>query len=169
MKLAVAASPEVAFPVLEWLKNSEHDLALIISRPDSQVGRGRELAPTAVASWAIENGIDLYCPQKAADFDERLKSFDLVITIGYGVLLPQYLLDQPRHGFINLHFFSRNKIVIMFIFIFFVLYFSFFSGLTACCDTLIIVLNFSSFSGLTTHCDAFIILNFSFFSRLTTS
>ena len=104
MKLAVAASPEVAFPVLEWLKNSEHDLALIISRPDSQVGRGRELAPTAVASWAIENGIDLYCPQKAADFDERLKSLDLVITIGYGVLLPQYLLDQPRHGFINLHF-----------------------------------------------------------------
>lgn len=104
MKLAVAASPEVAIPVLEWLKKSKHDLALVISRPDSQVGRGRELTPTAVSGWATENGIDLYCPQKAADFDERLKSFDLVITIGYGILLPQYLLDQPKHGFINLHF-----------------------------------------------------------------
>lgn len=104
MKIAVAASPEVAIPTLEYLLTSSHELALIISRPDSQVGRGREFAPTSVSSWALRNGIELYRPEKSADFDERLKDFDLVITIGYGLLLPQFLLDQPKYGFINLHF-----------------------------------------------------------------
>ena len=104
MKIAVAASPEVAIPTLEYLLASQHELALVISRPDSQVGRGREITPTAVSSWATAYGIELYRPDKAADFDERLKSFDLVITIGYGVLLPEFILSQPKHGFINLHF-----------------------------------------------------------------
>ena len=104
MKIAVAASPEVAIPALEYLLASEHGLALIISRPDSQVGRGRELSPTPVSSWAVTNGMELYCPNKASDFDDRLKSFDLVITVGYGVLLPQIILEQPKYGFINLHF-----------------------------------------------------------------
>lgn len=104
MKIAVAASPEVAIPTLEYLLASEHDLALIISRPDSQVGRGRTLTPTAAATWALDQGIELYLPNRAADFDERLKSFDLVITIGYGVLLPESILIQPKYGFINLHF-----------------------------------------------------------------
>jgi methionyl-tRNA formyltransferase len=104
VKIAVAASPEVAIPTLEYLLASDHELVLIISRPDSQVGRGRELTPTAVSMWATANGIELYCPNKAVDFDDRLKSFDLVVTIGYGVLLPEYILAQPKHGFINLHF-----------------------------------------------------------------
>ena len=104
MKIAVAASPEVAIPTLEYLLASQHELALVISRPDSQVGRGRELTPTAVSSWAMAHGIELYRPNKAADFDERLKGFDLVITIGYGVLLPEFILSQPKYGFINLHF-----------------------------------------------------------------
>ena len=104
MKIAVAASPEVAIPTLEYLLASKHDLSLIISRPDSAVGRGRELKPTAVSNWANANGIELYCPNKAADFDERLKAFDLVITIGYGLLLPEFILEQPKYGFINLHF-----------------------------------------------------------------
>jgi len=104
VKIAVAASPEAAIATLEYLLASEHDLALIISRPDSQVGRGRELTPTAVSTWAMANKIDLYRPDKAADFDERLKGFDLVVTIGYGLLLPEYILVQPKYGFINLHF-----------------------------------------------------------------
>jgi methionyl-tRNA formyltransferase len=104
VKIAVAASPEVAIPTLDYLLASDHELALIISRPDSQVGRGRELTPTAVSVWATANNIELYCPAKAADFDERLKNFDLVITIGYGLILPEYILNQPKFGFINLHF-----------------------------------------------------------------
>jgi len=110
VKIAVAASPEVAIPTLEFLLESEHELALIVSRPDSQVGRGRELTPTAVSTWALANDIELYRPSKATDFDERLKSFDLVVTIGYGVLLPDSILAQPKYGFINLHFSMLPKL-----------------------------------------------------------
>lgn len=104
MKIAVAASPEVAIPTLDWLLGSTHNLDLIISRPDSAIGRGRELTPTPVSVWANQHDIELYKPAKAKDFDERLRDYDLVITIGYGLILPQYLLDQPKYGFINLHF-----------------------------------------------------------------
>ena len=104
MKIAVAASPEVAIPTLEYLLASEHDLALVVSRPDSQMGRGRELKPTPVSVWATANNIELYRPNKAAEFDERLKGFDLVVTIGFGMLLPDFILNQPKYGFINLHF-----------------------------------------------------------------
>lgn len=104
MKVAVAASPEVAIPTLDWLLESVHSLDLIITRPDSALGRGRELTPTPVATWANQHEIEVYKPATAKDFDDRLTSYDLVITIGYGLILPQYLLDQPKHGFINLHF-----------------------------------------------------------------
>lgn len=104
MKIAVAASPQVAIPTLEYLLGSQHDLALVISRPDSQVGRGREITPTEVSNWAVANKIELYRPAKPVDFDDRLKDFDLVITIGYGLLLPEFILSQPKYGFINLHF-----------------------------------------------------------------
>lgn len=104
MKVAVAASPEVAIPTLDWLLKSPHSLDLIITRPDSALGRGRELTSTPVATWANQHEIEVYKPATAKDFDDRLTSYDLVITIGYGLILPQYLLDQPKHGFINLHF-----------------------------------------------------------------
>ena len=104
MKIAVAASPEVALPTLELLLTSGHDLALVISRPDSPVGRGRELTATAVSNWAMKKGIELYRPSLIAEFDNRLTTFDLVITIGYGLLLPEVILNQPKFGFINLHF-----------------------------------------------------------------
>ena len=104
MKIAVAASPQVAIPTLEYLLGSQHDLALVISRPDSQVGRGRVLTATEVSNWAMANKIELYRPAKAVDFDDRLRDFDLVITIGYGLLLPEFILNQPKYGFINLHF-----------------------------------------------------------------
>jgi methionyl-tRNA formyltransferase len=104
VKIAVAASPQVAIPTLEYLLGSQHDLALVISRPDSQVGRGREITPTEVSNWAVANKIELYRPAKPVDFDDRLKDFDLVITIGYGLLLPEFILSQPKYGFINLHF-----------------------------------------------------------------
>ena len=104
MKIAVAASPQVAIPTLEYLLGSQHDLALVISRPDSQVGRGREITPTEVSNWAVANKIELYRPAKPVDFDDRLKDYDLVITIGYGLLLPEFILSQPKYGFINLHF-----------------------------------------------------------------
>ena len=59
MRLAVAATPEVALPTLHWLQTSEHDLVRVISQPDKPSGRGQGLHASPVSQWAIANSIDL--------------------------------------------------------------------------------------------------------------
>lgn len=104
MRLAVAASPRVAIPTLERLLTSSHEVVAIISQPDAPAGRGRTLTPTPVSQWAIEKSLPLHRTDIAKDIAEICGSVDLLITIGFGVLLPESVLHAPRKGCINLHF-----------------------------------------------------------------
>lgn len=104
MRIAVAATPEVAIPTLNWLYESEHEIALVISQPDRPAGRGREIRGSAVSRWAIERNLPLLHPQTPQELAGVINDLDLVLTIGYGVLLPEDILKLPRHGFLNLHF-----------------------------------------------------------------
>ena len=104
MRLGVAATPDVAIPTLDWLLHSDHEVALIITQPDKPAGRGRVLKQSVVADWANQHGISIIKPESPSDLRGSLESLDCVITIGYGVLLPQEILDLPKHGFLNLHF-----------------------------------------------------------------
>lgn len=104
MHIAVAATPAVALPTLDWLKGSAHDLNLVITRPERPAGRGQILRESPVCSWANSHNIRSVKPFQPDDLVEQLKNIDLVITIGYGVILPLRILRLPRYGFINLHF-----------------------------------------------------------------
>jgi methionyl-tRNA formyltransferase len=104
MRIAVAASPEVAIPSLEALLKSEHTVVRVISQPDKPAGRGRELKPTPVSQWALDAGIELQRPVDSAAIAKAVEDCDCVITIGYGVLLPINILTIPKYGFLNLHF-----------------------------------------------------------------
>ena len=104
MRLAVAASPKVAIPTIEALVKSEHELAFIISQPDRAAGRGRTMTATDVSQWAINNGVELYRPEKAIELAPLAEQVDCIITIGYGLLIPQSVIEIPRYGFLNLHF-----------------------------------------------------------------
>ena len=104
MRLGVAATPEVAIPTLEWLLSSKHTIELVITQPDKPAGRGRVFTQTAVADWAQQNKIALVKPSVSSELIGVINDLDCVITIGYGVLLPQTILDLPQYGFLNLHF-----------------------------------------------------------------
>ena len=104
MRLAVAASPEVALPTIEALHGGPYNLVRIISQPDRPAGRGKVLTPTPVSQWAIDNDVELVRPESSSELPQFLNDIDLVITIGYGVLLPESILEIPPHGFLNLHF-----------------------------------------------------------------
>lgn len=104
MRIAVAATPEVAIPTLDALLASKHDLLCVITRPDAPAGRGRALQSTPVANWAQTNNVQLFKPETSQSLGELIKDLDLVVTIGYGLLLPIEILETPKHGFINLHF-----------------------------------------------------------------
>lgn len=104
MRIGVAATPSVAIPTLDWLSASEHDLSLVITRPDKPAGRGRALKESIVGQWASAHHIQCVKPVSSEDLYESLALIDLVVTIGYGVILPIEILGVPRYGFINLHF-----------------------------------------------------------------
>ena len=104
MRIGVAATPDVAIPTLNWLLQSEHEIALIITQPDRPSGRGRLLQESIVGQWAQSQGIALIKPEKPQELIGKIEELDLVLTIGYGVLLPESILSLPRHGFLNLHF-----------------------------------------------------------------
>jgi methionyl-tRNA formyltransferase len=104
VRIGVAATPDVAIPTLNWLLQSEHQVALIITQPDRPAGRGRKLQQTIVGEWANQHQIPVVKPENPRELIEKIEDLELVLTIGYGVLLPQSVLDLPKKGFLNLHF-----------------------------------------------------------------
>jgi methionyl-tRNA formyltransferase len=104
VQIAVAATPEVALPTLEALLDSEHDLVSVITQPDRPAGRGLALKESPVAIWAKDRGIPVSKPVDQAELKLAVTDIDLVITIGFGVIIKEEILNLPKHGFINLHF-----------------------------------------------------------------
>jgi methionyl-tRNA formyltransferase len=104
MRLGVAATPEVALPTLNWLQSSGHTVVRVISQPDKPSGRGQEMHSSPVSQWAKANSIELVNPATVPEIDKALSDLDLLITIGYGRILPAQTLSIPKHGCINLHF-----------------------------------------------------------------
>ena len=104
MRIGVAATPDVAIPTLNWLLQSGHEISVIITQPDRPAGRGRLLQQSVVADWAQEHKIPLLKPESSNELIGKIEQLDLVLTIGYGVLLPESILTLPKKGFLNLHF-----------------------------------------------------------------
>ena len=82
MLIGVAATPDVAIPTLDWLLASEHEIALVISRPDRAAGRGREIKASQVSTWAISQAIALIRPNSPHELQGQIDNLDCVLTIG---------------------------------------------------------------------------------------
>lgn len=104
MRIGVAATPDVAIPTLNWLHTSRHELVRVISQPDRPAGRGQSLKSSAVSQWAIDAGVELVRPEAIEDLNRAIEDLDLLVTIGYGRILPEQSLSLPTFGCINLHF-----------------------------------------------------------------
>jgi methionyl-tRNA formyltransferase len=104
MRIAVAASPKVAIATLEAITSSDHELVRIFSQPDRPAGRGRVLEATPVSQWAQIHNVELFRPEKATELAALIDDIDCVVTIGYGLLIPEEVLAIPRYGFLNIHF-----------------------------------------------------------------
>ena len=108
MRIVFGGTPDVAIPSLDALVESRHEMLAVVTRPDAPSGRGKKLAASPVARRAAELGIELLKPQRPRDeeFVDRLTELapDCCPVVAYGALLPQRVLDIPRHGWVNLHF-----------------------------------------------------------------
>ena len=105
VKTIYMGSPEISRIVLEGLLDLGLDVVAVISNEDKPVGRKAILTPTPVKSLALERGIPVYTPHRIRQDHEFLKDIecDIILTMAYGQIVPQEVLDHPKLGALNLH------------------------------------------------------------------
>jgi methionyl-tRNA formyltransferase len=108
VRIVFGGTPDVAIPSLDALADSRHELLAVVTRPDAPSGRGKKLTASPVAHRAADLGLEVLKPQRPRDeeFVSRLTEIapECCPVVAYGALLPQRVLDIPRHGWVNLHF-----------------------------------------------------------------
>jgi methionyl-tRNA formyltransferase len=104
VRVVVAATADVAIPTLQWLENSKHEILRTVTTADSKKGRGKVLTPSAIFNWSAKNGVRCLKPESEDEMVEAFSDADVVITIAYGKIIPERILNLPRFGFLNLHF-----------------------------------------------------------------
>ena len=108
MKLVFCGTPLFAVPTLERLAAVGFGIQLVVTQPDRPQGRGMELAAPPVKQSALKLGLPVIQPEKIKkneEFQAQLRTLnpDVIIVVGYGRIIPPWMLTLPRHGNINVH------------------------------------------------------------------
>ena len=107
MRVVFLGTPEFAVPSLKALVSSGHEVAAVFTQPDRPKGRGKQVAESPVKLAAAALGLPVYQPERIrrAECVELLRSLqsDLMVVVGYGQIIPQSIIDLPKHGILNVH------------------------------------------------------------------
>ena len=107
MRIIFAGTPEFSAAHLQSLIDSEHEIVGVFTQPDRPAGRGKALKASPVKHLAVANELPVFQPTtlKSEDSQHQLKSLqaDVMVVVAYGLLLPQAVLDIPKHGCLNVH------------------------------------------------------------------
>ena len=107
LKLIFAGTPDFARVALAALLQSRHEVRAVYTQPDRPAGRGRKLTPSPLKQLAEGEGIEVQQPVSLKPVAEhtRLRAYqaDVMVVVAYGLILPQAVLDIPRHGCLNIH------------------------------------------------------------------
>lgn len=109
MKLVFMGTPEFAVPSLRRLIEVGHEIQEVFTQPDRPVGRKQIVTPPPVKIFALQHGLSVQQPEKIKTAEAREKfepifrKADAGIVAAYGRILPAWMLEAPRHGFLNVH------------------------------------------------------------------
>jgi methionyl-tRNA formyltransferase len=115
MRLIFAGTPEFAQVAMAALHAAGHEIVLVLTQPDRPAGRGMKLQPSPVKQWALDHAVpvaqprslrlDGKYPEDAAAARQTLQDVkaDAMIVAAYGLILPQWVLDLPPKGCLNIH------------------------------------------------------------------
>ncbi|MEX3629306.1 MAG: methionyl-tRNA formyltransferase [Burkholderia sp.] len=115
LRVIFAGTPEFAAAALAAIHQAGFAVPLVLTQPDRPAGRGMKLQASAVQQYALEHGLPVAQPpslrrsgkfpaEAAAALDTlNATPHDVMVVAAYGLLLPQEVLDIPRHGCINVH------------------------------------------------------------------
>jgi methionyl-tRNA formyltransferase len=107
MRVLFMGTPDFAVPTLARLARDGHELVAVYTRAPAKAGRGMSLRPSPVHALAetldvpVLTPATLRTPEAAEAFAAH--AADVAVVVAYGMLLPQVILDAPKHGCLNLH------------------------------------------------------------------
>ncbi|SDO79128.1 methionyl-tRNA formyltransferase [Rhodoferax sp. OV413] len=115
MRVIFAGTPEFAQVALAQLQAAGHEIVLVLTQPDRPAGRGMKLQASPVKQHALAHNIpvaqprslrlDGKYPEDAAAAQAALQAAraDVMVVVAYGLILPQWVLDLPPRGCLNIH------------------------------------------------------------------
>lgn len=104
-------TPQFVIPILQvLLSDSNFNITSVFTQPDQPLGRKQILTPSPIKQYAWSTNISVFTPQKlnTDEFKSQLyyanpSQPDLAILAAYGKIIPKWLLEYPKHGFLNIH------------------------------------------------------------------
>lgn len=108
MKVIFAGTPDFAAAALKAIAAVGFEIPLVLTQPDRPKGRGMQLTASPVKQAALELGLTVAQPEKLRNNAEALQMLkdtgaDVMVVAAYGLILPQEVLDTPKHGCLNIH------------------------------------------------------------------
>jgi methionyl-tRNA formyltransferase len=110
LRIVYMGTPEFAVSPLQALHDAGHEIVAVYTQPPRPSGRGKKLKKSPVHEWAEAHDIAIYSPINLKKDAEAKQEFvqigqgcDLGVVAAYGLILPQEVLDAPRHGCMNIH------------------------------------------------------------------
>ena len=108
LNLVFAGTPRFAVSTLDKLVEAGFSVSLVVTQPDRPSGRGMELTASPVKQRARQLGLPITQPEKIKenqDFRAQLAAIrpDAIVVVGYGRIIPPWMIDLPRFGNVNLH------------------------------------------------------------------
>lgn len=107
MRILFMGTPDIASACLEALIQDGKNVVGVVSQPDKPKGRGHKLMPTDVKETALSHNLPVFQPETLKNGElkpilDELKP-DLIAVVAYGKILPEYIIDYPEYGCINVH------------------------------------------------------------------
>ena len=108
MELIFCGTPQFAVAPLQALVDAGHRVRLVVTRPDRPSGRGMALSAPPVKQLALELGLPLAQPERIKnnpEFQSQIEAIapQAIVVVGYGRIIPKWMLDLPPLGNLNLH------------------------------------------------------------------
>ena len=106
MRVIFLGTPAFSVAALQRLVESKHEVIAVVTQPDKPNGRGNKIVPCEVKVFAEKNNLPVYQFNKigrdGVDVLTKLKP-DIMVTVAYGQILSQQVIDIPKYGIINVH------------------------------------------------------------------
>ncbi|ATG41013.1 methionyl-tRNA formyltransferase [Phaeobacter piscinae] len=107
MRIVFMGTPDFSVPVLNALVEAGHEIAAVYCQPPRPAGRGKKDRPTPVHARAEALGLEVRHPVSLKEAQQQAEfaavNADVAVVVAYGLILPQAVLDAPRHGCLNIH------------------------------------------------------------------